>query len=285
MSPDRPSARVVLQRIRNRLIEYFEVASSFDEQNDYQASAPIADVPAEIINQWADLVDDAHLKEFLPPIFSHRELQALREFHEVWECVAESLPDPLPALEDIQRLGPWTRLRGEAASALGVMMIRGRLPEDRPVIPLLQELRSRLRTATAGEVLLGFRPHSALQQIGSRQLPFLSSDRDVEPEVLKENQWEEEWTPAQRRRYASLGEILLEATWAGDEYDDWEQIAEFLRGQGRALGLHLFVLSFHGQDAVLDEIDTGTHDSPAASWLRRTTWTVLICKLRTTSFP
>lgn len=47
-----PSPRLVAQRIRNRIIEYLELASSFEAQQH----APIAHVPNEVINQWEDWV-------------------------------------------------------------------------------------------------------------------------------------------------------------------------------------------------------------------------------------
>lgn len=48
---------IAIQRIRNRVIEYLELASSFDNQSAYQAAVPYIHVPNEIINQWEDWVD------------------------------------------------------------------------------------------------------------------------------------------------------------------------------------------------------------------------------------
>jgi hypothetical protein len=54
--PDEPSRRVVEQRVRNRIIEYLEPASSFEAQQQYERDVAIAHVPYELINQWEDWV-------------------------------------------------------------------------------------------------------------------------------------------------------------------------------------------------------------------------------------
>lgn len=52
--PDKPSRRVIEQRVRNRIIEYVELASSFEAQQEYERDVPIAHIPYEVINQWED---------------------------------------------------------------------------------------------------------------------------------------------------------------------------------------------------------------------------------------
>jgi hypothetical protein len=54
--PDKPSRRVVEQRVRNRIIAYLEVASSLEAQQEYERDVPMAHVPYEVINQWDDRV-------------------------------------------------------------------------------------------------------------------------------------------------------------------------------------------------------------------------------------
>lgn len=49
-----PTRRLVEQRVRNRIIEYLELAASFKEQLAYERNAPIANVAHEVINQWED---------------------------------------------------------------------------------------------------------------------------------------------------------------------------------------------------------------------------------------
>ena len=45
---------MIQQRVRNRVMEYLELVSSFDEQRAHESDVPIATVPAEVFNQWED---------------------------------------------------------------------------------------------------------------------------------------------------------------------------------------------------------------------------------------
>jgi hypothetical protein len=53
---DDASDRLFEQRIRNRIIEYLELAASFEAQREYEQGVPIAHIPYEVISQWEDLV-------------------------------------------------------------------------------------------------------------------------------------------------------------------------------------------------------------------------------------
>lgn len=125
-SRDTPSRRVVEQRVRNRIIEYLELASSFEAQLEYQQNAPIAYVPNEVINQWEDWVhtdprtDDRH-----PDVYSTEEIAAMKRFHAAWETTADATPNPLPPIEEVQLLPEWNNLRRAAEHALSVFLIRG----------------------------------------------------------------------------------------------------------------------------------------------------------------
>ncbi|WP_163543488.1 hypothetical protein [Occultella kanbiaonis] len=111
-----PTKRVVEQRIRNRLIEYFELASSFTAQLRYEAAAPIVHVPYEIINQWEDWTLGLDLWLDEAQVYTAEEKEALRRFQVVWDRAAEEL-------------------RQEAELALAVFARRGRLPEDQEAWP------------------------------------------------------------------------------------------------------------------------------------------------------
>ncbi|MEZ4222601.1 MAG: hypothetical protein R3B13_16795 [Polyangiaceae bacterium] len=118
---------VVLQRIRNRIVEYLELASCFDDQREYQARSPVH-VPNEVINQWEDWVRDPN--DFAPPVFSAAECDAIKRYHAIWEDVANTTPVPLPSLEDCMHMPQWQRLREAALDALTVFRVRGRLSEN-----------------------------------------------------------------------------------------------------------------------------------------------------------
>jgi len=124
-----PSDQVINQRIRNRIIEYLELASSFEDQRLYQYKAPVH-VPNEIITQWEDWVPDLPRAHFSEPVFSREEQDAIAAYHQVWTEVCEAIPMRLPSLEVLFDTAEWRRLRDAAISASAVFAVRGRLPED-----------------------------------------------------------------------------------------------------------------------------------------------------------
>jgi hypothetical protein len=131
MSEADPSARVVSQRIRNRIVETLELAGSFEAQLDYEKNMPFVNVPYEVINQWQDWVrGDPRIDEQLSDALSNDELDAMAEYQAVWDLVAEAVPDDYPPLADVQALPAWDQLRIAANVALSVFEIRGRMSED-----------------------------------------------------------------------------------------------------------------------------------------------------------
>lgn len=129
-----PSPRLVEQRIRNRIIEYLELAASFDAQNEYQSSSFVF-VPDEVINMWDDWnpVDQSRWPGRLTEPYSDEEITAMQAFHIEWEWVIEHTPKPLPELSTTQHLPEWQRLRVAAEAALRTFQVRGRLPEDQEI--------------------------------------------------------------------------------------------------------------------------------------------------------
>jgi hypothetical protein len=132
--PGKPSRRVVEQRVRNRVIEYLELAASFEEQREYERNVPIAYVPYEVINQWEDWVykdprDDTNVLD----VYDKAEVEAMGHFHAVWDDVASAVPNNYPPLSEVQALSEWGQLRDAAASALSVFMRRGEMSEDHEV--------------------------------------------------------------------------------------------------------------------------------------------------------
>jgi len=128
---DEPSAEVIARRIHNRILEYFELASSRGEQLCYEHDVPIADVPAELICMWSDQVPyenpDGH---FVAPAFSVEEQAALCKFHIVWQRIVQDIPDRFGSLSEFQATPHWSDLRDAAKHGLLVFRQRGHLPED-----------------------------------------------------------------------------------------------------------------------------------------------------------
>jgi hypothetical protein len=96
MADQKISRQLLQQRIRNRIIEYLELAASAERQRDYERRAPIAQVPNEMINQWADVVHADNWDWYSQPVFSIEESEAIRTFHDVWLAVADETPEPMP---------------------------------------------------------------------------------------------------------------------------------------------------------------------------------------------
>lgn len=117
--------------MRNRLIEYFELASSYVAQTEYERAAPpYVYVPDELIEQWGDWVHHLDLVLDASPAYTDEERGVLRRFQGVWEATADALGDDYPPLTAVQATSSWETMRQEAESALIVFSRRGRLSED-----------------------------------------------------------------------------------------------------------------------------------------------------------
>lgn len=134
MTEEKPSEQLILQRIRNSLIEYLQIAASFEHQVEYQKAVPFVNVPNEVINMYEDCVPEKSLLHVWgPPVFSIEEIDALMQFHNTWCEVTDSVPDPLPRLELTLKLPEWELLRLAAEEALGIFSVRGSLPENQEI--------------------------------------------------------------------------------------------------------------------------------------------------------
>jgi hypothetical protein len=122
--------RLVQQRMRNRLMDYLELAGSFDAQRIYD-SHHVVNVANEVINQWEDCVPDAPWEdESIETSYSWDEIEAMKQFHRAWARAASAVPDGYPDLADAHALPEWLELRVQARRALAVFLARGRMPED-----------------------------------------------------------------------------------------------------------------------------------------------------------
>ena len=131
---DVPSRRVVEQRVRNRVIEYLELAGSFEEQQEYERNVPIAHIPYEVIEQWRDSVRKDPREDPNPlDVYDEAEVEAMGQFHAAWEDAVSAVPNSYPSLSQVQMLPEWARLRDAALSALSVFMKRGPMSEDHEV--------------------------------------------------------------------------------------------------------------------------------------------------------
>lgn len=126
----RPSERILLQRVRNQLIDYLEIAASFQAQQEFQIQAPQTHVATEVLEQWADWVSPNWREELKAPTFSDQERSAITQFQTIWQDTHHKLVRPLPALEYIQLAPAWQQLRVAAEACLRVFMLRGKLSDN-----------------------------------------------------------------------------------------------------------------------------------------------------------
>jgi hypothetical protein len=132
--PDKPSRRVVEQRVRNRIIEYLELASSFEARQEHERDVPLEHIPYGVINQWEGWVHkDPREDRDLSDVYDEAEVDAMCQFHAEWEDAAPAVPDNHPPLSEVQALPDWDRLRDEAGPALSVFMRRGKMAQDHEV--------------------------------------------------------------------------------------------------------------------------------------------------------
>lgn len=130
MTDSGPSAQVVLQRIRNRIIGILETFSSYDEQREYARNVPIAYIPYELLSSWDDFVDQPWPAHFTEPVFNEEERRAIAIFHAELVAASAAMPNTYPRLEEVLAAPYWNALREAAVKALVPFRSRGRLPED-----------------------------------------------------------------------------------------------------------------------------------------------------------
>ncbi|WP_342115534.1 CPCC family cysteine-rich protein [Pseudoduganella sp. OTU4001] len=124
-----PEQPVGLRRVRNRIIEYLELASSFEAQRRLQDAAPAMSAPDEVLNQWEDWVTPDWKQQFVEPVFSAEERNGIAQFAGVWRGIANGAPHPLPRLEVLFATPNWQSLQRAAAALLAVFLLRGRSDE------------------------------------------------------------------------------------------------------------------------------------------------------------
>lgn len=132
-SSDDPSDRLIAQRVRNRVIEYLELASSYAYQREYRDAVPQLNMPFEIINKWEDWTSrDAEGNLLILSVYSAPEADQLRLVDVAWQRAADSMPDypAWPTLEEAQATAGWDELRVAASMALTVFERRGRFSDD-----------------------------------------------------------------------------------------------------------------------------------------------------------
>lgn len=120
---------IVLQRLRNRIIEVLELAASQAGPPEHDKSASPIDIPSLVLNFWGDFVGDDWRRHYTAgDVFTPDEIDAIAAFQSAWDEV----PDQALALsrDTLTHMPAWFRLIESAVTSLAVFHERGRLPED-----------------------------------------------------------------------------------------------------------------------------------------------------------
>ncbi len=125
-APELVSRTVVKQRIRNRLIEYFEFASTYEGLATFGVD--------EALELWVDWVSDGDLDYFDAPIFSPAEQTAIHDFNELMHKTFDSYLDDTSDVEFISKQPHWQAYASAAARAFKLFEQRGRFSEEKEVV-------------------------------------------------------------------------------------------------------------------------------------------------------
>jgi hypothetical protein len=125
---------VVSQRIRNRIMEYFELASSKEGLLEYQDKIKSVNILSELANQWEDWfsIEGFKKSQYVEPIYTKEECNALLLYHETWNKVFDEIPTEIETIEQFVNSSWWSIVQGKAKSGLAVFMKRGYFNEEEP---------------------------------------------------------------------------------------------------------------------------------------------------------
>lgn len=111
------------QRIRNRLIEYFGIASSYDDIAKFGAYETI-----EMLEDW---ISSSDLTYFSEPVFSSEEQAELKNFYAAWETASDETKEDVFDSEILRKKHCWVSFREAAMSAQSIFLKRGHFSEEK----------------------------------------------------------------------------------------------------------------------------------------------------------
>lgn len=118
MSPEIDLAELA-QNLRRGIIETLQLISSREEQLNYQRNVPIAYVSAELFCLWDGYYnEDSAGEEWFRNVFSNEQLEAMKQFNQIFNDVLTSLPEELPSIEELILTPQWGKLSTAATLAL-----------------------------------------------------------------------------------------------------------------------------------------------------------------------
>jgi hypothetical protein len=107
----------VSDELRKSIIEHLQLLSSFEAQIEYERTVPLADVPAELVCIWFDDLYQPDSQLF-QAAFTRSEREILATFHEQFEKVSDSLPEPIPSIAELHARKEWQEMNAAALATL-----------------------------------------------------------------------------------------------------------------------------------------------------------------------
>jgi len=123
---------ILEQRVRNNIIEYFELYSNEKKLIKFQNDVPIAVVPNELISSWHDdfWLSAYDKGSYSFPVFSEEERKTLLVYNNLIDEIYGEIPNDICDINDVFKLPFWSKLKREAEIALSIFMKRGLFSDD-----------------------------------------------------------------------------------------------------------------------------------------------------------
>ena len=130
---NKPISEILLeQRVRNNIIEHFELASSEEKLIEYQNNVPIAVAPNELIAGWYDefWISEYNKGGYNYPVFTEEERKTLLTYNTLMDEINKEIPNDIWDINDVFKLPFWKKLKNESEIALSIFMKRGLFSDD-----------------------------------------------------------------------------------------------------------------------------------------------------------
>jgi hypothetical protein len=118
-----PSKQLVLQRIRNRIMDWFEWAVGFESNSGGWSLN-------NLINEWEmDVSEPFNPNYYTFPVFVPEEVEAMASVHQSWLAFTAAATPSILNEQQVFTLSEWKSLVTTCSKAISVFQIRGRLSE------------------------------------------------------------------------------------------------------------------------------------------------------------
>lgn len=93
------SEKLLAQMLRNRIMEVLSCYACNEEWELLGSD--------EMINLWADFVDEGRVTIYIEPVFTKQEQSNLIAFHKLWLQYCDATPKNMPPFREIKATREW----------------------------------------------------------------------------------------------------------------------------------------------------------------------------------